>query len=240
MGDSMDAEAELESLLDRADELLKDLEKEYEKCLHSKEVSERAKNITHEVLEKLRNALDQTMWKVWDKYISPNISDKCREHARVYFPITGGLNSFHSILGRGWQNLEQRNKQLYDFLLNIQPFSSDENKWLRLLAEIAAKGKHVRLAPQKRRESRRTKVSRNGAGSVSWNQSSVRFGHGVSILGAPIDPKTQRTILTPGVTVQEEIWVFFTFEGYDVNAHWFCKEACQKTRKLIEDIAKFI
>jgi hypothetical protein len=231
----------LESLLDRADELLKDLEKEYEKCLHSKEVSERAKNITHEVLEKLRNALDQTMWKAWDKYISPNISDKDRERTLVYFPITDDLNSFHSARGRGlWQNLEKRNKQLYDFLLNIQPFYSDENKWLCLLREIAAKGKHVRLAPQKRKESRRITVSRNNVGSVSWDQSSIRYAPGVSILGAPIDPKTQRTIPTPGVTEQVEIWVYFTFEGYNVNAFRFCEDACQKTRKLIEDMVKLI
>lgn len=231
----------LESLLDRSDELLKDLEKEYEKCLHSKEVSERAKNITHEVLEKLRNALDQTMRKAWDKYISPNISGKDRERALVYFPITGDLNSFHSARGRGlWQNLEQLNKELYDFLLSRQPFSSGENQWLGLLTKVAGEGKHVRLAPQKRKESRRITVSKNDVGSVSWDQSSIRYAPGVSILGAPIDPKTQRTIPTPGVIEQVEIWVYFTFEGNNLNAFRFCEDTCQKTRKLIEDMVKLI
>jgi hypothetical protein len=230
----------LESLLDRADELFKDLEKEYEKCLHSQEVTERAKNITHEVLEKLRNALDQTMWKAWDKYIAPNISSLERGRARVYFPIAGDLHSFRSTFGRGYlQSLEQHNKELYDFLLKRQPFYSRENHWLDFLATIAAK-KHVGLAPQKRSESRRTKVSRNGVGSVSWDQSAVTYETGVSILGAQINPKTQRIIPTHGVTEQVEIWVNFTFEGYDVNANGFCKEACEKTRKLIEDMVKLI
>lgn len=233
-------DVELESLLDRADELLKDLKKEYENCLFSHKVTERAKNITNEILEKLRNALDQTMWKAWDKYISPYVSDKDREHARVYFPITGDLNSFHSRLGRGWQNLKHHNKELYDFLLSRQPFSSGENQWLGLLTKVAAEGKHVRLTPQKRRESRRITVSRNDVGSVSWDQSSIRYAPGVSILGAPIDPKTQRTIPTPSVTEQVEIWVYFTFEGYNVNAFRFCEDACQKTRMLVQDMTKLI
>lgn len=232
---------ELKSILDRADELLKDLEGEYTNCLHSHKVTERAKNITHEILEKLRNALDQTMRKAWEKYISPNISRQKGERTRVYFPIAGDLNSFRSVLGRGFaQNLDQRHKKLYHFLLNRQPFSSGKNQWLDLLTKIAAEGKHVRLSPQKRTEIHRIKVSRPGGGSVSRDPSSVRFGSGVRIMGAPVDPRTQRIIPTSGVTEQVEIWVSFIFEGYGVNALGFCKEACQKTRTLIEDMINLI
>ncbi len=45
-------DTELESMLDRADELVVDLEGEYKKCLQLQNVTERAKNLTHEVLEK--------------------------------------------------------------------------------------------------------------------------------------------------------------------------------------------
>jgi len=96
------------------------------------------------------------------------------------------------------------------------------------------------LTPQKRIETRRIKVSRPEGGSVSWDPSSVRFGKGVNIMGAPIDPDTQRIIPTAGVTEQVELWVSFVFENHRVNAFGFCKEACEKTRDLIKEMFKTI
>ncbi len=227
---------QLESMLDRADELLRELEDEYKKCLQTQNVTGRAENLTHEVLVKLRSVLDHTMRRAWDKYISPNLSEQDKKRARVYFPIVDSLNAFRSILGRGCMtNLDKVQANLYDFLLKRQTFSSEENQWLKLLSEIAVKGKHVQLAPQKRTETRRIKVTGRG-GSVSWDPSSVKFGGGVSVVGAPIDPSTQRIIPTPGVTEQVEIWVSFIFDGYGVNALGFCKEASQKTRALVEEM----
>lgn len=229
--------SQVESMLDRADELLKELEDEYKHCLQAQNVNERAKNLTHEVLEKLRSALDHTMRIVWDKYFVPNLSEQDKKRARVYFPIVDNLNAFCSTLGRGCMaNLDKIHRSLYDFLLKQQPFSSEENRWLKLLAEIAAEGKHVRLTPQKRTETRRIKVTGSGGGNVSWDPSSVKFGAGVSIMGAPVDPRTQRIVPTPGVTEQVEIWVSFIFEDYGVNALGFCKEASQKTHVLIKEM----
>ena len=228
---------ELESMLDRADELLGDLEDEYGKCLQAQDVTGRAKNLTHEVLEKLRNALDHTMRQAWGKYLAPTLLEGNREHTLVYFPIAKDLHSFRSTLGRANRGkVDKVDKSLYNFLLKKQPFSSKENRWLELLAQIAAEGKHIVFTPQKRTETRRITVSRPGGGSVSWNPSSVEFNEGVQILSAPIDPKTQRITPTPGVTEQVEIWVSFIFNGYGVNALGFCKEACQKTRTLIEEM----
>ena len=227
---------ELESILDRANELLRDLEDEYKSCLRAEKVTERAKNLTHEVLEKLRSALDHTMTRAWGKYIAPNLSDKDRERARVYFPITNDLNSFRSMLGRqGMADLDNVHKNLYDFLLKQQPFSSQENRWLNLLAKIAAEGKHITLTPQKREEARQITVS-GPSGEVSWDESSVKFGTGVNIMGAPVDPRTQRIVPTPGVTEKVEVWVSFILEDYGVNALGFCKEVYQKTRALVEEM----
>jgi len=116
---------QLASMLDRADELLRDLEDEYKGCLKAQNVSERAKNLTHEVLEKSRHALDHTMRRAWGKYIAPNLPEQKRERARVYFPIANDLKSFRSTLGRGsMADLDKVHKNLYDFLLKQQPFSS--------------------------------------------------------------------------------------------------------------------
>lgn len=232
---------ELEGLLERADELLSDLEDECRKCLQDQDVSVRAKNLANEVLEKLRNALDHSMSRAWGKYIAADLSERDRERARVYFPITGDLDSFKSILGRGrMEDLDKVYKNLYEFLLKQQPFSSDDNLWLDLLAKIAAEGKHVRLTPQKRTQTHRMKVSTPEGSSVSWDASKVEFGSGVAVLGAPVDPRTQRIVPTPGVTEQVEIWVSFIFDGYGLNALGFCKEACQKTRALVEEMANLI
>jgi hypothetical protein len=230
-------DSELASMFDRADELLQDLEGEYQKCLQTQNVTERAKNLTHEVLVKLRSTLDHAMARAWRKYVAPNLSEQDRQRARVFFPITSDLDSLRSTLGRGcMSDLDKTCKNLYDFLLDKQPFSAQENRWLDLLTKIAEEGKHVQLTPQKRTETRRIKVSKPEGGYVSWDPSSVKFGSGVSIMGAPVDPRTQRIIPTPGVTEQLEIWVSFIFEGYGVNALGFCKEARQKTKALIEEI----
>lgn len=233
---------EIKSVLDRADELLKDLEEEYKDCLQTHKITARAKNITHEVLEKLRSALDQTITRAWEKYISPNLSDQQKKRARVYFPVAGDLKSFHSTLGRGsMTNLDKINKKLYNFLLNQQPFTSADNQWLDLLNKIVVEGKHIRLTPQKRIDTiNRVKVTSSGGGSVSWDPSCVKYGSEVKVLGAPIDPRTQRIVPTPGITEKLEIWVSFILEGYNVNALGFCKEAYQKARLLIEEMFNFI
>lgn len=233
-------DAELESMLDRADELIGDLADEYKNCLKAKNVTRRAQNITHEVLEKLRHTLDHAMRRAWDKHVSPHLSEEDRERAHVYFPITTGLGFFQSKLGEGrMSDLNKVHKELYDFVLKKQPFSSNENKWLDLLTKIAAEGKHVKLAPQKLIETRRISVSGRG-GEVSWDKSSVTFGKGVSILGAPIDPSTQRIVPNPEVIEKEEIWVTFVLDDYGFNALAFCKEISQETRALIEEMVTII
>jgi len=231
----------IRSIIDRAEELLNDLELEYNECLSSHNVSERAINITHEVLEKLRNGLDQSMRLFWEKFICPLLTDKEREKARVYFPITDkGLEAFHSILGQGkMKDLNTTHPRMYSFLLDLQPFRSTDNKWLFNLREIANKGEHINLIPQTRIEViNQINISDNNRNSISWNPSNVTFGSGVGVLNAPIDPNTQRIIPTPGITEQIEVWVSFILEDYGINALGFCKEVSKKIRKLINNMFK--
>ena len=85
----------LESMFTRAKELLRELEEEYNSCLPDRTVTEKIKNLTHEVLEKLRNTLDPTMVKAWKKFIAPNLSEEEQKKAlkRVFFPIRDNLDS---------------------------------------------------------------------------------------------------------------------------------------------------
>jgi len=234
-------ELELESMLDRADELLGDLEDEYKDCLKAKKVSERAKNLAPEIVVKLRSALDHTMRRAWEKHVASNLAEKARRSVRVYFPIVGNLDAFRLTLGQGGMaDLDKAHKDLHDFLLKQQPFSSTDNRWLDLLAKIAVEGKHIRLTSQKLTEKiDRITVSSPG-GRVSWDASSVKFGAGVAIMGVPIDPVTQRVVPTRGVTQRVDILVAFVFDTYGVDALAFCREACQKTRVLIEEMVSIL
>ena len=230
---------ELESMFTRAEKLLGELEEEYNNCLHAKNVTEEAKHLTHEVLEKLKNVLNHTMIKVWEKIIAPDLSDEDKKKRAISFPTSNSLQSFRSTLGRAkMTGSDKTHKNLYDFLLSKQPFSSSDNQWLGLLSKISGEGKHIRLIPQKRFETRRIKVTKHGMGEVSWDPNSVTFGQKVKpeILEAEVDPKTQRIKPTLGVTEKVEIWVSFNFKDYGINALGFCKEVCQKTRNLVEEM----
>jgi hypothetical protein len=206
-------DSELESMLDRADELIGNLKDEYQKCLNSQTVTNRAQNITHEVLEKLRHALDHAMWRAWNKYVSPNLSENSRNSARVYFPIADDLRNFRSTLGRGaMKDLDKVQKDFYDFVLSKQPFSSNENKWLDLLTKISAEGKHVKLAPQKGIEVPPRKVPKHEVSSISSDPFSIKFNAG------------------------EEKWVSFVLDDYGLNALGLCIEMRHKIHELIEEM----
>jgi len=49
-------------------------------------------------------------------------------------------------------------------------------------------------------------------------------------------PETQRIKPTAGVTEKVEIGVSFGLKGNGINALGFCKEVCQKTRNLVEEM----
>jgi len=228
----------LESMFVRTEVWLGELEEEYNICLHSRTVSNKAKNLTHEILEKLKNTLDHTMSKFWIKYIAPNLSEEERKKVRPGFPIGKSFNALPSVLGKmNMLDLENTHKDFYNFLLEKQPFSSEENRWLELLKELSGKGKHFQLIPQKRIERVQSiEVTRRGGGTVIWHPTSVKYGEGVEILGAPIDSETQRIRPTPGVTERIEVWVSFEFEDYGINALEFCIESMSETRQLVEEM----
>ena len=222
--------------LDRADELLQDLLAEYEACLRSRAVSDRAVQLTHDVCERVRSVLDRVARRYWEVHISPAIAQDDRRIATVYFPVAKDIASMDSTLGRWrWKAVRDAHHPLYDYLLAQQPFSHASNNWLTVVNDLAVASKHIDLVPQTRSEERRTTVSGPG-GSVSWNQG-VTFGSGVSVMGAPVDPRTQRIVPTPGVVERVETWVAFIISTHNVNAAWLCREACAGTRRVATEMS---
>jgi hypothetical protein len=219
--------------LNSADKNLNELLKEYEKSLSAKNVSAEAIDLTHEICTQLRSALDRTAFRCWNAKVAPSLNPKDRERPLIYFPGATSQQSFDSTLG-AWRLKRAEYPDIYDYLLAQQPFTSDKNKWLAVLFDLAVQGKHIDLVPQKRTEERRTTVSRGG-GSVSWSQG-VRFQGNVSVMGAAINPLTQRIVPTPGVQERIETWVSFIIDGHGVNAAAFCKDACHETRRIVQEM----
>lgn len=225
-----------QSQLDRAKELLQELETAYNEELEAKNVSGKTKNLAQEVLLKVRHLLDQSIHKFFEKNCLPNLSEKDKKSAKVYFPIVPKKEDLKSVLGRAKMNdLEKTHNDFYTFLDSVQPYNQNY-LWLKYLANYAAE-KHIRLTPQIKTEEKRTTVSRQG-GSVSWG-SGVSFGNGVSVLGVPINPITQMPVPNNIAETKIETWVSFLFEDSNINALWLCKKAVADGEMIIKKIAEF-
>lgn len=222
--------------LERAKELLHELETAYSKELEAKNVSGKTKNLAQEVLLKIRHLLDQSIYKFFEKNYLPSLSEKDKKSARVYFPIVPKKEDLKSALGRAKMNdLETTHNDLYVFLDSVQPYNQNY-LWLKYLADYSAE-KHIRLTPQIKEEEKKTTVSRQG-GSVSWG-SGVSFGNGVSLLGVPINPITQVPIPNNIVETKIEKWVSFLFDGSNINALWLCKKSVADGEMIIKKLEEF-
>jgi hypothetical protein len=225
------------SSLNRADELLRELTSECDRSLAEKHVSTRAVELTHEVCEKLRGILDRVARSYWNQHVASELTADDQRVAKVYFPISPDENAFESTIGRWrWKAVRSKHESVYQYLLSLQPFHNEKRKWLSVLNDLAVQGKHIDFVPQKRFENRVTTVVGPGGGAISW--SGVTFTAGISIMGAPINPLTQRIVPTPGHTERIETWVSFVIDGYGVNALGFCQEACQGTRQIATDMSE--
>jgi hypothetical protein len=224
--------------LQRGDELLQELTNEYNKSLTQKEVSTRAVQLTHEICERLRSVLDRLARAYWERFVSPQLTPTDQQKAKIYFPIRTKQDDFDAALGQWhWKTVRGYHQPLYDYLLSLQPFQGPSQKWLSILDDLAVKGKHIDLVPQKRFEDGQITVTGQRGGSVAYSTSGVFFGSGVYIMGAPVDVRTQRIVPTPGLTERLEKWVSFVISGHDVNALGFCQQACKETRQIAEQMS---
>jgi len=228
---------DIQSQLDRAKELLQDLEKACNNDLQAKDVSGETKNLSQEVLLKVKHLLDQAIYKFFEKHYLPNLSEADKKSAKVYFPIVSKKEDLKSVLGRAkMSDLENNHQDFFKFIDSIQPYNQNYS-WLKHLANYASE-KHIRLTPQTKTETKRVTVSRGG-GSVSWGPG-VTFGSGVSVMGVPIDPATQMPVPNNIAETKVENWVSFLFEGGDVNVLWLCEKSVEEGEKIIKKILEFV
>ena len=236
MGTKLEQITLIKSMISRAGRLVRELEEIYQRDLGAQGVSAEARNLTHEVLEKCSNILDQSMSVLFEHEIRPNIAQPPKRLG--YFPCAQSEHSYRTTLGQwGAPDLNELAPSVDAKLRTLQPFASQRNQIFARIRELANK-KHTSLAPQRRVEEKRVNVSSQGA-SISWNPSAVRFGSGVSVTGARIDPRTQMPVPTQGVNVKEVTWVSFHFEdGNGENALSFCKDAISAVEHAVDVLLK--
>lgn len=222
MGRKDDIGALLKSIDCRYDEI----ENAYNQALQEKEIPSDLKLKIKNFFDDARSILD---------YLAHDIAEKLNiAPCKIYFPIVrknGDITSFNGFVGRHLTGLEGLNKALFDYIESIQPYKQGMS-WLADFSEISNNNKHQRLTPQKRTESVRIKSTHAGGGSVAWDPSSVRFGSGVFINGAPVDPATQMPVPTANTTVTKEIWVSFLFDE-SINALGLIKKIRDEFPKIV-------
>ena len=232
----------IESQFQRAEELLSELEDEYGSALDKQEVTNRALNLTHEILMKIRSILDQVMHLYFEKTIAPQLTPNEREKAIIYFPIAESEQSLYSTLGRGkMRQMETDDSKTYHFIRSYQPFVDKRNGWLKILNEYAIAGRHTGLTPQKKKMHKKITVIGPGE-RASWDPDCVTFFEKETVImgGAKIDWKTQRIIPMPGVKEIIESWEVFYFEGTHINALKFCEECFEKSKDLVSKFMELI
>jgi hypothetical protein len=220
----------LDSMICRAEKLLVELEAVYARDLNAHQVSPDALNITHEIVEKCSNVLDQAMTLVFERQIKPVIAEPPTRGG--YFPAARDEQSYRSTLGQ-WRATDLQNllPDLDEKLRSLQPFTNPSNAIFARIKELASK-KHTALEPQIRTEERQVSVTAPGGGGVSWGPG-VTFGSGVSVMGVPIDPRTQMPVHSQGINIQVENWVSFMLVEGGENALAFCKNAVESVRSAI-------
>jgi len=173
----------MQGIFDRADELTQELLQEYGACAQRGEVSERAKNLFHEVLVKVRSALDFAMNRIYNVHSTLPSKKKTAMAKHVLFPICEQEKQFSDNLRKyGLSHLEHDEPDLYRLIRQPQPFATKRNDFL-LLRELSNLGKHVQLAVQECKLQKGKKVTKQ-------NGSVMKFTEGVTFHrnGIQVDP----------------------------------------------------
>ena len=212
------------------------LKVEYEKSLHEREVRVELQVAIKGVLDELRSALDYVAYELYEQ-----LGNQSRK-AKVYFPIAAldaKQDDFRSLVGRNIPGLPDNRPDAVTLLQSFQAFSSAENQWLPRLATLAIENKHANLTAQVRREDERIAVRSSGM-AVSWNPNCVKFGRGVSVCGAPIDPSSQMPVPGPQHEVRREIWVNFRFATTGQSVLPFLDVCIKGTARIVNRLREYL
>lgn len=220
----------IEALLARAEKSVTPLKADYDAALKAKTISEDIKIDIKNIFENLRSALD---------YLAHDISEHLAgsQPARLYFPIRQTPADFDQAMAKDYPGVRESHPAVYAVLKQAQPFN---DPWLGQFNALNNNSKHQDLVEQTRTESKHVSVtSPIGGGGVSWGPG-VTFGGGVSVMGVPIDPRTQLPVPNNQVKTEITIWVDFKFKDNGLSVIPFIQESIKRVAALHEQISKHI
>jgi hypothetical protein len=220
----------IEALLKRANSDFVSLKTSYEASLHEKHVREDLKVLIKIIFESLRSCLDYLAQDIFEAHCSAS-----RKPDRLYFPIRSTTGEFSQALAKDYPGLQAASPRVSAVLEAIQPFN---DPWLGLFNKLNNHNKHQDLVEQTRLEVKQVKVS-TGGGSVSWGPG-VKFGSGVSVMGVPIDPKTQLPVPNSVVKTEVITWVDFKFKEIDKSVLAFVESSIQSITKIFNDLKPLV
>ncbi|MBU1894210.1 MAG: hypothetical protein KJ983_00150 [Candidatus Omnitrophica bacterium] len=222
---------EIAALLQKSEKQLGTIKDSYNQSLTKKEVSEELKVDIKNFFENLRSALDFLAHAIHDKYVS------CGRRHNIYFPVRGNFNGFRNAVRQSLHDLEAKQPQIYEIIKRTQPYYSEENIWISNFFKLCNLKKHVALTEQTKVERHEVRVSAKG-NIVGWDPNSVTYGQGVSILGSPVNPKTQMPEPHPDHKIDNIIWVGFIFDEIKEDALPFMEKVLDKVKIIISNIKK--
>ena len=222
--------ASIEALIKKARETLVDLKQAYEKSLHEKTVREDLCVDIKNIFENLRSCLDYLAHEIFEKHCGG-----LTKPARLYFPIRSSLTDFSQVMARDFPTVETTCKPVFGYLESIQPYHAP---WLGQFNKLNNENKHQNLSEQTRTETRTVSVTRPGSGGgVSWGPG-VTFGGGVSVMGVPIDPRTQLPVPNNQVQTTVTTWIDFRFTEIDSSALPFVEVSINNVEAAFKELSR--
>ena len=211
---------DINAVLEVADELLQQIQAEYDGSLSSKNVSPKLSVYIKNYLENLRSSLDYLVSEICEKILS-----QTKVH-KAYFPIScENAKAFKAHTDKNLPGLNQLHPSLYVALKEIQPYMPSGYKALPKLSKLVNENKHNQLSPQTRTEKRGLTIDFPGGSSISMGPGSSISGGGlissggawVSPAGSTISGDSPASVGGGEVRQTVTSWVSFTFDATGDN-----------------------
>lgn len=201
----MQRASSIEALLRRATADASALHVAYQTSLSAKHISDELRVQIKSIFENLRSCFDYMARDIFDSKCA-----SAKKPNRLYFPIRQSAPEFQKAIASDFAGLAVAAPAVVAAVEAIQPYN---DPWLGKFNKLNNHNKHQDLVEQTRTEAKHVKVS-SGGGSVSWGPG-VTFGSGVSVMGVPIDPRTQMPVPNNLVRTDVVTWVDFRFSEVD-------------------------
>jgi hypothetical protein len=217
----------IQALLRKASSDCTALRAAYAASLHEHQVNEDLKVGIKNILENLRSCLDYLAHDIFETHCSSH-----KKPDRLYFPIRHTSGEFLQVISKDFPSLSSSAPQVVAVLESVQPYN---DPWLANFNKLNNHNKHQELVEQTRTESKQTTVTR-GSSSISWSPG-VSFSSGISIMGVPIDARTQLPLPNNVAGTKVTIWVSFSFKETGELVIPFLEMSLIKVGNLVDKLA---